>query len=144
MALNSAARGDIPATSNRMPAIRIGHKNAAICAGNFCMFSRREFGRMNEKRGENGRWFCRYRTASPVTRENSGMGGIRHGKPRSRRLAEISIHVPREGYDNWELKTKNPLSLFQSTYPRGVRLWRKDMAHSFKSISIHVPARGTT
>ena len=59
-------------------------------------------------------------------------------------LRRVSIHAPAWGATSgcWPL---SPLyHLFQSTHPRGVRLWRPGRSAPCSSVSIHAPAWGAT
>ena len=55
----------------------------------------------------------------------------------------ISIHVPARGTTSSRCNGLH-ISIFQSTYPHGVRHLATPVVRAIHIISIHVPARGTT
>ena len=55
----------------------------------------------------------------------------------------VSIHAPARGA-TYSPKLQQYEKVFQSTHPRGVRLYIKKNHVEFKNVSIHAPARGAT
>ena len=56
--------------------------------------------------------------------------------------SKISIHVPREGHDDYKMSTTKVITDFNPRAPRGARLDRPQPLRDLLEISIHVPREG--
>ena len=74
-------------------------------------------------------------------RTHEGCDGLIHNE---RNQVEVSIHAPTRGA-TCPIVICSPLRLvFQSTHPRGVRLYVSSRAAAAAHVSIHAPTRGAT